>query len=117
MNFLLEFIKRNIFTIVIIVTLCVAMPWLGYIIALPIIFVAIIAVMISWRLHKLQRQMRDEAGRAGHQHSGANGSGWYRRKREEGEVTVVQTEQTEQKVSDDVGEYVDFKEIKDSEKQ
>ena len=38
------------------------------------------------------------------------------RNRREGEVTIVHTEQSEQKVSDDVGEYVDFKEIKDTNK-
>ena len=50
---------------------------------------------------------------------------WYRRvfkgeeskqqshKRREGKVTVVRTEPTEQRVNDDVGEYVDFKEIKE----
>lgn len=35
------------------------------------------------------------------------------RKRREGKVTVVRTEPTERRVSDDVGEYVDFKEIKE----
>lgn len=38
------------------------------------------------------------------------------RPRREGEVTIVKTEPNEQKVSNDVGEYVDFKEIKDTNK-
>ena len=29
------------------------------------------------------------------------------------EVTIIETKTTEQRVNDDVGEYVDFKEIKD----
>ena len=36
-----------------------------------------------------------------------------RKRKSDGEVTVVKTEQSEPRVNDEVGEYVDFKEIKD----
>lgn len=105
-----EFIKRNLFAIVIIATLLVAMPWLGYIFIIPVVFVLILGIVISWKLYRLRNQIIDEAQRQqGEQQR------WQRtRHREEGEVTVVQTEQSEQKVNDEVGEYVDFKEIKEN---
>ena len=111
MNFMLEFIKRNIFTIVIIVTLLVAMPWLGYIFVIPLILVIIFVLIISWHVYKVRSRLNDEIRRQQGQQQG-----WrQQQRRREGEVTIVQTEQTEQKVSDDVGEYVDFKEIDNKE--
>ena len=49
---------------------------------------------------------------------GANAQGDHhtqqrRHNKGEGEVTIIETKTTEQRVNDDVGEYVDFKEIKD----
>jgi hypothetical protein len=43
--------------------------------------------------------------------------GWWQRtrSRNEGDVTVVRTEQAEQRINDEVGEYVDFKEVKNEE--
>ena len=112
MNFLLEFIKRHIFTIVIIVTLIIAMPWLGYLFLIPLVLIFVFGAMLAWKVHKLRSQIYKEAEQQqqrGEQH------GWWQRSRtrEEGEVTVVQTERTEQRVSDEVGEYVDFKEVKE----
>lgn len=105
-----EFIKRNLFAIVIIATLLVAMPWLGYIFIIPVVFVLILGIVISWKLYRLRNQIIDEA-----QRQQGEQQWWQRtRHREEGEVTVVQTEQSEQKVNDEVGEYVDFKEIKEN---
>ena len=39
MDSIWDFIKRNLFTIVIIATLIVAMPWLGYIFVIPLIII------------------------------------------------------------------------------
>ena len=36
-----------------------------------------------------------------------------RHNNDEGKVTIINTKPTEQRVNNDVGEYVDFKEIKD----
>ena len=105
-----DFIKRNIFTIVIIATLFAAMPWLGYILAIPLIIILVLGIAISWRLHQIRKQFKDEIHR---QQGESQQQNWWQRqqKRHEGEVTIIQTEHTEQKVSDDVGEYVEFKEI------
>ena len=110
MNTIWDFIKQNIFTIILIVTLIVAMPWLGYLFMIPLIIIIVFGAMLAWKVHKLRSQIYKEAER---QHR--EQQGWWQRthNRNEGEVTVVQTEQTEQRVSDDVGEYVDFKEVKE----
>lgn len=113
MNTIWNIIKQNIFTIIIIVTLVVAMPWLGYLFLIPLALVAIFGAMLAWKVHKLRSQIYKDAQQQ--QQHGEQHYGWWQRprSREEGEVTVVQTEPTEQRVSDDVGEYVDFKEVKE----
>ena len=110
MNTIWDFIKQNIFTIILIVTLIVAMPWLGYLFMIPLIIIIVFGAMLAWKVHKLRSQIYKEAERQQREQQG-----WWQRtnNRNEGEVTVVQTEQTEQRVSDDVGEYVDFKEVKE----
>ena len=90
------------------------MPWLGYLFMIPLIIVVVFGAILAWKVHKLRSEVYKQTQQA----QGEQREWWHRsRSHNEGEVTVVQTEQTEQRVSDDVGEYVDFKEIKDSEKQ
>jgi cytoskeletal protein RodZ len=114
MNTIWDIIKQNIFTIIIIVTLIVAMPWLGYLFLIPLALIVIFGAILAWKVHKLRNQIYKDAQQQQQQH-GEQHYGWWQRSRsrEEGEVTVVQTEPTEQRVSDDVGEYVDFKEVKE----
>lgn len=114
LNELLNFIKRNIFTIVIIVTLIVAMPWLGVLFVIPLVIIVVFVAMLAWKVHKLRNQIYNEAQQQ--QNRQHQQQGWWQRTRtrNEGEVTVVQTEPTEQRVSDEVGEYVDFKEVKEN---
>ena len=109
-----DFVKRNIFAIVLIVTLVVAAPW-SLIFVLPVAIFFLVLLVVIWRVRRQQQKMFDEARRqAGEQYQQQSQHSWWRRAhKSEGEVTVVQTEQPEQRVSDDVGEYVDFKEIKD----
>ena len=111
MNTIWNFIRQNIFTIILIVTLIVAMPWLGYLFLIPLAIIFVFGAILAWKVHKLRSQIYDEAQRQ----QGEQQQGWWQRTRtrNEGEVTVVQTEPTEQRVSDDVGEYVDFKEVKE----
>ena len=86
------------------------MPWLGYIFMIPLLIIVVFGAILAWKVHKLRSEVYKETQRQ----QGEQREWWQRsRGRNEGEVTVVQTEQTEQRVSDDVGEYVDFKEIKD----
>ena len=109
-----DFARRNIFAIVLIVTLVVAVPW-ALIFVLPIAIFLIALLVVIWRIRRTQQQMYDEARRqAGEkkyeqqsqQHS------WWSRNSREGKVTVVRTEPAEQRVNEDVGEDVEFKEIK-----
>lgn len=113
-NEIWDFIKRNIFGIVLIITLVVAAPW-SLIFVLPVAIFFLLLLIIIWRVRRQQQKIFDEARRqAGEQYQQqSQHSWWHRRSKNEGEVTIVQTEQTEQRVSDDVGEYVDFKEIKE----
>ena len=91
------------------------MPWLGYIFVLPIILIIVFGMIVSWQVYRLRKRMYDEV--KNQQGEQQQQQGWWQRyrNRREGEVTIVQTEQTEQKVSDDVGEYVEFKEITNKE--
>ena len=104
-----NFIKQNIFTIIIIVTLIVAMPWLGYLFMIPLIIVVLGGAVIAWRVHKLRQQFYKDAQQRNQQQS------WWQhsRNRNDGEVRVVRTEKSEQRINDNVGEYVDFKEVKE----
>lgn len=115
-NEIWDFVKRNIFAIVLIVTLAVAVPW-SLIFVLPIAIFFVLLLVVIWRVRRQQQKIFDEARRqAGEQHQQQSQHSWWRKaNKSEGEVTVVQTEPTEQRVNDDVGEYVDFKEIKEEE--
>ena len=83
------------------------------IIALVILAFAIFA----WRLQRMQRQMheqfRQQGEKSGHQQYS------YRSRRQttnEGDVSIHATQaMPEKRISDDVGEYVDFKEVADEE--
>lgn len=115
-----DFVKRNIFAIVLIVTLVVAAPW-SLIFVLPIALFFLFLLVIIWRVRKAQQRIYDEARRqAGGEYDEereeqSHRSWWRGRTKGEGEVTVVRTEQPEQRINDDVGEYVDFKEVKNEE--
>ena len=107
------FVKRNLFAIVLVITLVVAVPWM-LIFVLPIAILFLLLFVVIWRVRRQQQKIFDEARRqAGEQNQQSQHSWWRRANKNEGEVTVVQTEPTEQRVNDDVGEYVDFKEIKE----
>lgn len=109
-------IRRNPLTFVVLLLLMLAVPWLFGVIALVFVAMALVVLFswlsIIWRVRDAQRQMErdfDEAG--GNRHRNGN----YRRNgTKEGDVTVVATEPSRKRVNDDVGEYVDFKEVKDS---
>ena len=101
--------------------LIVAPSLLGYMLyaILGLVALAILAfAILGWRLQRVQRQMHEEfrqqGERAGHQQYNHN-----RRQRNsnEGDVSIhTTTAMPEKKISDDVGEYVDFKEEKNSNK-
>ena len=61
MNTIWDIIKQNIFTIVIIVTLIIAMPWLGYLFLIPLVLIFVFGAMLAWKVHKLRSQIYKEA--------------------------------------------------------
>lgn len=109
LNTLLDIIRRNPFTTLLFVVLIIAAPQLFGLVALllliPIIILVVGAAIMLVRLRKVQRDMensmRDAQSRRTSTTPGAS--------KPEGKVTVHIPHQ-EPKVSDDVGEYVDFKE-------
>lgn len=117
---LLGSIRRNPLTFVVLVALICAAPWLFGALALVIVALLLVSLLswfsLIWRVRDAQRTMEremDEQQRA-QRH-------WYdfgRRSQREGDITVTETEVTRKRVSDDVGEYVDFKEVRsESDKQ
>lgn len=107
---------------VIIALLLVAPSLLGYVLyaILGLVLLAIVIFgIIAWRLNRVQRdvmdQFRKQRENAGHQQYTYRSS---RRKAEnEGDVSVhATTARPEKRISDDVGEYVDFKEEKTNDK-
>ncbi len=105
-------IKRNILTIVLMVTFAVwAFPW-SLIIIIPILLIALTPILLIWRVSKAQKEFFKQAKARAEEQSGAFRQEPPRGKKQDGKVTVILTEAAEQRISDDVGEYVDFKEVK-----
>ena len=114
MDLIWEFIKRNIFVIVLLITLAVAVPW-TLLFILPIVVLFIVIFAIIWRVRQAQKRMYEEINRkvGREQQQQQTNSSWWQKNTREGDVTVVRTEHSEPRVNDEVGEYVDFKEVKD----
>ncbi len=110
-----EIIKRNPLTTLLVVMLAIAAPGVLGVFALILIIPLIIAVigwfLVMYRVRKVQKSMEDQL--RDHQRRTTTGGGTYTgassSTSSEGKVTVHVPHQ-EPKVSDDVGEYVDFKE-------
>uniref|UniRef100_UPI004055E823 DUF4834 family protein n=1 Tax=Alistipes sp. TaxID=1872444 RepID=UPI004055E823 len=123
---LVEFVKRNPLFTLIVVMLAVLAPSALTGIALVVLyfllgivlFGVIILLMIRWRFHRLQKQMEDQirsqGGQGGHSRSSYNTNPHSRRKPNEGEVRVhITSEAPEKRISEDVGDYVEFEETKE----
>ncbi len=111
LNTLLDIIRKNPLTTVLVIMLIVAAPGLlgafALLLLVPIIILVVGAAIMLVRLRKVQRDMNksmhDTQSRGAYTNTNPGGS------KPEGKVTVHIPHQ-EPKVSDDVGEYVDFKE-------
>lgn len=107
-------IRRNPLTFLVVLLLMLAAPWLFGVIALVFVVMALVALFswlsIIWRVRDAQRQMERDFDEAG----GNRQRNYRRRGTKEGDVTVVATEPSRKRVNDDVGEYVDFKEVEES---
>jgi len=128
MNFLIlladtvgSFIRRNpVFCIVVLLLALLApsllegvVKFVLYLIFAVALFWVVVLLLLRWRLGRLQREMGERFGRQG----GGPGAEWHRRtaKTEEGEVKVYRTSETpDKRISDDVGDYVDFEETKEN---
>ena len=116
-SLILDFITRNPLTTLIFVLLCVAAPQVLGIFALILLVPVLLAIaggaFFLWKVRKAQRdveqKMRDAQGRAPYSEHRYGGGGSTR----EGDVTVTATEPQQKRVNKDVGEYVDFKEVKE----
>ena len=128
MNFLfaiidsiVEWIKRNPLTCILLVMIAVFAPGLfgAIFIGIGIVVLLLLAIPIIgiFKLRRMSRKIEDEARQQqdfGGQGFGGGFSGQNRtRNSNEGEVKVYTTEEaTEKRVNDKVGEYVDFEEVK-----
>ena len=129
MNFLfaiidsiVEWIKRNPLTCILLVMIAVVAPGLfgAIFIGIGIVVLLLLAIPIIgiFKLRRMSRKIEDEARQQqgfGGQGFGGQGFGGQNRTRtnNEGEVKVYTTEEaTEKRVNDKVGEYVDFEEVK-----
>lgn len=129
MNFLfaiidsiVEWIKRNPLTCILLVMIAVFAPGLfgAIFIGIGIVVLLLLAIPIIgiFKLRRMSRKIEDEARQQqgfGGQGFGGQGFGGQNRTRtnNEGEVKVYTTEEaTEKRVNDKVGEYVDFEEVK-----
>jgi hypothetical protein len=124
MNFLfaiidsiVEWIKRNPLTCILLVMIAVFAPGLygAIFIGIGIVVLLLLAIPIIgiFKLRRMSRKIEDEARQQ--QGFGGQGFGGQNRTRtsNEGEVKVYTTEEaTEKRVNDKVGEYVDFEEVK-----
>ena len=121
MNFLsllidsiIEYVRRNPLTTTILVMLMIFAPgafgaiFIGIMVVLLLLMA--IPIFLLLRLRRASRHIKEEA------HRTTNSQQFYGRQKEkqEGEVKVYTTNQTpEKRVSDNVGDYIDFEEVKD----
>ena len=112
---LVSFVRRNPIFCLVVLILAIGAPSLLagiasvilYIILGFIILMLILSVAFRWRIYRLRNDMEQEAGRP-------NG---YRPQRREGDVSIrMSNDAVEKRIKDDVGDYVDFVEEKNSDR-
>lgn len=109
------FVNRNPLTTIIIVMLLVFAPsFFGTLligIAILILITLAIPIFMLFRLRRVSRKMKEEA-----QQNSTQGGFYNDSRQSEGDVKVHSTSQQPQKrVNDNVGDYVDFEEVKNKE--
>lgn len=122
---LAEFVRRNpIFTLIVVV-LALTAPALLKGIALFVLYLVLgflvlifaLLLLFRWRIRRVQRQMEEQFGAGGFGGAGFGGARGARtesRREQEGEVKVYRTSETpEKRVSESVGDYVEFEETKE----
>ena len=118
---IVEWVKRNPLTCILLVMVAVFAPSLFGAIFIGIGIVALLLLAIPifgiFKLRRMSKKMEEQ----GSQQQGFGGFGGFsqqsrtqQRPQNEGEVKVYTTEETKEKrVSDKVGDYIDFEEVKD----
>lgn len=118
---LFALIQRNLLTIIILLLLIVFAPGVFRILAIillaGVLFIMAIPLILTWRMRRFARRMEEQMRQGGFQGGfdtrgggfggGGNGSG------REGDVKVRVGGKRDKRVSDNVGDYVDFEEIKE----
>lgn len=106
-----HFISRNPLATVILLLLIVAAPgvlgFLAVFILIMILLGAIPLLSVFWKVRNAQQTFRDNAA-DGKIHNDWGGF----TNRKDGKVTIVGNPKASKRVKDDVGEYIDYKEIK-----
>lgn len=116
------FIRRNPLTCLVILILAVAAPavlkgiavFILYFLLGLLLLAALLAFMFRWRIYKVRRQMEEQFGPQGG-FGGDPFAGRRARTPREGEVRVRKTQDMpEKRISEDVGDYVEFEETKET---
>ena len=126
---LVNFVRRNPLTVLFIVVLALTAPALLrglatlilYLVLGFVIFIVVVLAMMRWRLYKVQQQVRRQFDEQQRNATGGfwsfHGSTTQGQQRHststEGEVKIRKSGATpEKRISEDVGDYVDFEETK-----
>lgn len=116
---IINYIQRNPLTTIIVVMLIVFAPSLfgALLVGVGIVLLLLLAIPVYmlFRVRRMSRKMEDEVREQSHQggYTRTNTYSGYGQSKE-GEVRVHATsEQPPKRVSDDVGDYVDFEEVKE----
>ena len=122
-NGIVEAFKNTPLFVFVILALAIAAPsLLGYMLyaILGLVVLGLVAFgILAWRMQRVQRevmdQFRKQGEKSGHQQYSYRSS--RRKAQNEGDVSIhATTAMPEKRISDDVGEYVDFKEEKTNDK-
>ena len=122
-NGIVEAFKNTPLFVFVILALAVAAPsLLGYMLyaILGLVVLGLVAFgILAWRMQRVQRevmdQFRKQGEKSGHQQYSYRSS--RHKAQNEGDVSIhATTAMPEKRISDDVGEYVDFKEEKTNDK-
>lgn len=121
---LAEFVRRNpIFTLIVVVLALTAPALLKgialfvlYLVLGFLVLVFLVSLLFRWRIRRVQRQMEEQFGAGGFGAGYGSGRGARTEgssRQQEGEVKVYRTSETpEKRVSENVGDYVEFEETK-----
>ena len=116
--------RRNpIFTLIVVVLALTAPALLKgialfvlYLVLGFLVLVFLVSLLFRWRIRRVQRQMEEQFGAGGFGAGYGSGRGARTEgssRQQEGEVKVYRTSETpEKRVSEDVGDYVEFEETK-----